>query len=115
MTPTELCYKEAGKPAVDDLQSCDDCCATCGQRIYQGVHQNKINNPTFSQHGDFLRGAWVCPACTYMYRQGKAKPGNYVAVQGQGFSYLAISEVGDKKSWYQMLLDLAQPPAFPRA
>lgn len=110
MTHTQLCYQEAGYPPVENLQPTDAYCATCGQHTSQGVNQNDINNPTFSQHGDFLKGEWICPACTFMYRQGKARPGNYLAIDGHGFNYLAISAEGDKKSWNEMLADLVKLP-----
>lgn len=110
MTHTQLCYQEAGCPPLESLQTTDAYCATCGQHTYQAVNQNDINNPTFSQHGDFLKGEWICPACTFMYRQGKARPGNYLAIEGHGFNHLAISADGDKKSWSQMLGDLVKLP-----
>lgn len=110
MTHTQLCYQEAGCPPLESLQTTDAYCATCGQHTRQAVNQNDINNPTFSQHGDFLKGEWVCPACTFMYRQGKARPGNYLAIEGHGFNYLAISAEGDKKSWNEMLADLVKLP-----
>ena len=110
MTHTQLCYQEAGCPPLESLQTTDAYCATCGQHTRQAVNQNDINNPTFSRHGDFLKGEWVCPACTFMYRQGKARPGNYLAIEGHGFNYLAISAEGDKKSWNEMLAELVKLP-----
>lgn len=110
MTHTQLCYQEAGCPPLESLQTTDAYCATCGQHTRQAVNQNDINNPTFSQHGDFLKGEWVCPACAFMYRQGKARPGNYLAIDGHGFNYLAISADSDKKSWSDMLGELVALP-----
>lgn len=107
MTHTELCYELAGKPTIDDLQDVDAHCATCGSACTQAVNQKDINNPTFSQHGDFLKGEWVCPACAFMYRQGKAKPGNYLAVEHDKLHYLSISGV-DKLSWREIVPMLLQ-------
>lgn len=107
MTHTQLCYQLAGNPAIDDLQAVDCHCATCGIACTQAVNQKDINNPTFSQHGDFLKGEWICPACAFMYRQGKAKPGNYLAVQDDELHYLSISGVG-KTSWRELIPELLQ-------
>lgn len=107
MTHTELCYLLANKPQIDDLQETDSHCATCGSHCTQAVNQKDINNPTFSQHGDFLKGEWICPACAFMYRQGKAKPGNYLAVQNGDLHYLSISGTG-KTSWREIVPQLTQ-------
>lgn len=107
MSHTNLCHKAAGSPDVENLQSgVDAYCGTCGQHVKQAVHQNNVNNPTFSQHGDFLKGEWICAGCVFMYKQGKAKPGNYIAVEDDQFYYLAIADTGDKKPWSKMLVDL---------
>lgn len=111
MTHAQLCYRAAGSPDVEGVVSdIANYCATCGAHITEGVSSKDINNPTFSQHGDFLKGEWVCRGCMFMYKQGKAKPGNYLAVEDSGFNYLAISSTGDKKSWHEMLIDLIEMP-----
>lgn len=110
MTATKLAYQCANSPPVDDLEPYTGHCATCGDQITQGVPQSKINNPTFSQHGDFLKGSHVCSACVFLYRAGKAKPGNFAAIEGMPLAYLSIADTGDKQSWQDLLHQIKDLP-----
>lgn len=112
-THSQYIYRCAGLPLVEMLEETTGICATCAAEINQGVPIGKIENPTFSQHADFLRySKHVCSGCAWLYWAGKGKPGNFVAA-GDSYQQLVISHesvVEDKEPWYTALQRIAQMP-----
>lgn len=95
------------------------CCATCGAILSnEAVHISEIENPTFSNHADFMRygSKHVCHACAWLYGAGKGKPGNFLATPDK-YELLVISldsVVADKRPWLEAIYDLQKlPPETP--
>lgn len=114
LTASQLTYLSAGKPLVDQVENTSGFCATCAAEITKGIPISKIENPSFSQHSDFLRySKHVCDACAWLYWAGKGKPGNFIAA-GNRYDQLVISHesvVEDKEPWHKALLRIIEMPA----
>lgn len=113
ITPSEYIYDCAGRPDIDaNFEPCE-VCATCGIQTNSGIPISSIENPTFSQHADFMRySKHVCYGCAWLYWSGKGKPGNFIAAGGQ-YHQLVISHesvVEDKMPWIKRLKMVAQMP-----
>ncbi len=120
LTATQIAHAGSGyEPPKFELSQIEDGhCACCGAAINgDAVHIKEIENPTFSNHADFLRwGKYVCPACAWLYGAGKGKPGNFLATPDK-YETLVISldsVVEDKRPWLSAIYDLAKlPPDTP--
>lgn len=118
-TAPQISWHGAGRPLSGyDTTIHHGYCATCGTPIDgDAVHIKEIENPTFTQHADFMaHGQHVCPACAWLYGAGKGKPGNFIATPGkyeQAVISLA-SVVEDKRPWLTIIREIAMlPPDTP--
>lgn len=113
ITASQHIHRLAGSPDVDQAEDVSGICATCAAKIKQGVPISKIENPSFSQHSDFLRySKYVCSGCAWLYWSGKGKPGNFIAA-GERYDQLVISHesvVEDKEPWHKALLRVSDMP-----
>ena len=120
LTATQIAHAGSGyEPPKFELSQIENGhCACCGATINgDAVHIKEIENPTFSNHADFLRwGKHVCMACAWLYGAGKGKPGNFLATPSK-YETLVISldsVVEDKRPWLSAIYDLAKlPPDTP--
>lgn len=112
-TASNFVFRCARSPDVERIEDVSGVCATCAAEINQGVPIGRIENPTFSQHADFLRySKHVCAGCAWLYWAGKGKPGNFIAV-GDKYQQLVISHesvVEDKEPWFSALNRIALLP-----
>lgn len=122
MTPSNIAWAAAGKPANDypNQVASDAPCATCGAITPSGISLKDIETPTTSGHADLFRFGTqhVCPACAWLFGAGKGRPGNYIAA-GDRIEYTVISldsVVEEKRPWIDVLRDVAAlPPDTPIA
>lgn len=111
MTPQQYAWMAAGKPPCDlEPVEISGHCSTCGGEDTYGITTDAINNPTFSQHGDFFRyGTHVCRACAWLYRMGKSRPGNMVAA-GEKLYWPTIAANPGRDQWISVLEEIANLP-----
>ena len=116
LTPPQIAHAGSGfEPHKYKDEPYTGHCATCGAAVDgQAVPIAEIENPTFSNHADFMRfGKHVCPACAWLYGAGKGKPGNFMATPNR-YEQLVISldsVVEDKRPWLEAVRDLAALPS----
>lgn len=114
-TASMIAYEGAGRPEIIyPTVSHSGHCACCGGVIEgEAVPISEIENPTFTQHGDFLaHGKYVCPACAWLFGAGKGKPGNFIATPMR-YEQTVISlksVVYNKRPWQTVIREVAAMP-----